>query len=361
MTLIKNVVFVGDTTPGTTSEQRARALSTLGFRVATVSIRSFPSPQRLLHSAQLRLYLAGLPIGYTAPKGFNEAIVKTADRFNAEMLWIEKGTYVWRRTIERVLEHHPNCTVVGFSPDDMSAKHNRSKDFDRHFELYHAFLSTKSYNVSELSRAGGPKVMFVPNGYDPQTHRPMSNEGDRGIVRTSVGFIGTFESARARSLAYLAAKGISVRIWGSFWHRWGNPPTGVIVEGHDVVGDDYARAISTTDINLCFLRKLNRDLQTTRSIEIPACGGFMLAERTDEHRELFEEGIEAEFFDSNEELVDKCRYYLRFPEIRKRIAEAGRERCVRSGYDYASRLAAALREIDVTAKGLDNHLRRSGR
>src|SRR6202035_1081868 len=103
---------------------------------------------------------------------------------------------------------------------------------------------------------------------------------------------------------------------------------GAVVEGRPIYDDDYARAISASAVNLTFLRKNNRDLQTTRSIEIPAIGGFMLAERTDEHRELFEEGMEAEFFGSDAELIEKCRYYLARPEERRRIADAGRRRCL---------------------------------
>jgi spore maturation protein CgeB len=217
-------------------------------------------------------------------------------------------------------------------------------------DLYDAFLTTKSYNVPELRAAGCQRIIFLPNAFDPDTHRPMAGEHRTQQFSAPVSFVGTFEPARAASLRKLAEAGIPIRIWGSFWKRWGRPPEGVIVEGRDVIGKDYARVISESDINLCFLRKLNRDLQTTRSVEIPAVGGFMLAERTDEHRELFEEGIEAEFFGSDEELIDKCRYYLAHPDLRTRIAKAGRVRCVNSGYDYRSRLAEALRKLDIVVR-----------
>jgi spore maturation protein CgeB len=72
-------------------------------------------------------------------------------------------------------------------------------------------------------------------------------------------------------------------------------------------------------INLAFLRKVNRDLQTTRTMEIPACGGFMLAERTDEHLKLFNEEEEAEFFSDNLELKRKIEYYLNNDDARKRF------------------------------------------
>jgi spore maturation protein CgeB len=80
-------------------------------------------------------------------------------------------------------------------------------------------------------------------------------------------------------------------------------------------------------------------------MEIPACGGFMMAERTDEHLSLFEEGKEAVFFTSNEELLEKCKYYLQHDEQRKTIAEAGRKRCEISGYSNKEAIKRMLDEV----------------
>ena len=87
---------------------------------------------------------------------------------------------------------------------------------------------------------------------------------------------------------------------------------------------------------------MNLDLQTTRSVEIPACGSFMLAERTIEHLAMFEEGKEAAYFSSNDELLQKCRYYLAHEDERKQIAAAGHQRCENSGYSNYDRIKAII-------------------
>ena len=71
-----------------------------------------------------------------------------------------------------------------------------------------------------------------------------------------------------------------------------------------------------------------------------------LAERTDDHLSLFEEGKEAEFFSGDEEMQDKIRFYLANDDARKRIAVAGRERCLRSGYSSAEQLANIIAKVN---------------
>lgn len=87
------------------------------------------------------------------------------------------------------------------------------------------------------------------------------------------------------------------------------------------------------------------DAFTTRSFEIPAAGAMLLAERTDEHRALFEEGREAEFFGDEEELRDKLRYYLGQEPARRRIAEAGRARAL-AQYHWRHVLEPAIARVE---------------
>ncbi|GAJ08655.1 unnamed protein product, partial [marine sediment metagenome] len=221
--------------------------------------------------------------------------------------------------------------------------------FRRCLPLYDVVFTTKSYNVEELPRIGARQVVFMDKAYDRATHRPLPvTEEDKERLGADVIFIGSFEEDRARQMLYLTENGIPVRIWGGRWQGWQNRHPNLIVEGRPIFGDDYIKALCASKIALCFLRKMNRDLQTDRTMEIPACGTFMLGERTREHLRLFEEGKEAEFFDSKKELLQKVRYYLHNEEERERIAEAGRRRCIESGYSHHDRLRYILDVVSAS-------------
>jgi hypothetical protein len=95
---------------------------------------------------------------------------------------------------------------------------------------------------------------------------------------------------------------------------------------------EYSAAIIAAKVALGLVSKRNRDLHTTRSLEIPALGGLLCARRTSEHLELYEEGEEAMFWDSAEECAEVCHRLLADPKLRERVARQGHERCVRNGH-----------------------------
>jgi spore maturation protein CgeB len=122
-----------------------------------------------------------------------------------------------------------------------------------------------------------------------------------------------------------------------------------LVRGPGVWDEDYVRALNGAKIGLGLLTRLAPDESTTRTLEIPACGTMLLAERSGEHQELFEEGREAEFFSTDEEMNEKILWYLSHDRQRDQIAAAGRERVVRSGYTHLERMRSVVAEIATRA------------
>lgn len=275
----------------------------------------------------------------------NDRLIDAARNLVPHIVWIEKGNMVRPSTLRELRRILPDSVLVSYSEDDMFLAHNRTRAFVKCLPFYDCVFTTKAPNVdpAELPALGARRVVAVDKAYDPHMHHPVDvSPTDVERYGADVGFVGTYEPARARSLAFLADNGVSVRVWGNGWEACRDRPPGLHIEGRAVVNTEgdlaYSTTLCATRINLGFLRKLNRDTQTDRSIEIPACGAFMLAERSDDHLRLFDDGKEAAFFGSDEELLEKLRYYLAHEDERAAIARAGRQRCLDGGYDETERL-----------------------
>lgn len=334
------VLYVGsiDRARRGTSTQRMLTLRGLGYEVVGIPTkfvrRASPLSERLLW----RLFR------WVHDPLANRRILDAMRESRPDILWIDKGIGIWPSTLRTVRAGYPSVRVVGFSRDDMMNPANSTRHFRRSLPYYHVFFTTKSFGVRELEGLGCPRAVFVANSFDPDLHRPVDlTPKERAELGGPVGFIGTAEDERAQSIAHLARNGVPVKVWGDGWAEIGRRlPESVNVAGPGRFGEDYPRVICSFDINLAFLRKCNRDLQTGRSVEIPACGAFMLAERTDEHLSLFTEGLEAEFFSDDEELVKKAKYYLAHPDRRQAIGAAGRRRCLAAGYSNHDRIREML-------------------
>ena len=107
----------------------------------------------------------------------------------------------------------------------------------------------------------------------------------------------------------------------------------------------YSLTIFKSKININFLRKVNHDVITSRSLEIPASGGFMLSERTNAQKKIFKEGVEADYFSSKEELLKKIKFYLLNPKKRNLIRNKGIKKCLTGEYTMMNQLNIILNQI----------------
>lgn len=189
---------------------------------------------------------------------------------------------------------------------------------------------------------GVGRVVLSGNAYDDLVHRPATlTDAERPAYECDVAFIGRWEPERERLLAELSRLGYVVRVWGYHWSRATDRGVSAMYGG-PAEGPVYARAIAGARITLCLLSTTAHDTVTQRSVEIPACGGFMLAERTPEHEALFADREEAAYFSTRQEMHELIAYYLAHEEERSGIARRGRQRCEASGYSYAHRLREIL-------------------
>ena len=354
------VLLVGDLNEFSKGYAEARALRMLGLDVKALSHTIIDGAERGHSEFSLRYRIAH-KLGYELDTvGINRRLLEAAREIEPDIAWIEKGNMIRPRTLQALKEFRPGLLLATYSDDDMYLSHNRSRYYTASLKFYDCVFTTKAANAepAELESLGARHVVLVDKAFDPRQHHPVSlRESDRHVFACDVGFICSYEDARGAALEFLAANGVSVRVWGNGWQAMPSPHPNLRLELASVVNTDaapnYTKCISATRINLGFLRKLNRDMHSDRSVEIPACGGFMLAERTTDHLRLFEEGKEAAYFGSPDELLAKVRHYLANDDERSSIAAAGLQRCRSGGYDLdtrAQRMLSILLDTPLATK-----------
>lgn len=332
-----NILYLGTLGRDGTSAQRFRILGEMGHNVAGLESGSlcFHSRSRLLKVFFNRTHRI------VDWRRINHAVLELFESQGFDLLWADKVLTLRASTLLRIKEMQPSVQLISYSPDDMLNPRNQSKHYLECIPHFDRHGTTKSYNVDELKKLGAKEVRFVQNAFDPSTHRPVDlSRDEKERYAADLSFVGHYERERWEMLQALADAGLNVVVRGPGWPNRSGGCLRVETKWFDAV--EYAKIVAASKINLCFLRRENRDLQTQRSVEIPACGGFMLAERTAEHRALFVEDKEAVFFEGFQELESKCRQFLQDEASRSRIARSGYRRALESDYSYHAQLNRIL-------------------
>jgi hypothetical protein len=345
------ILYVGPAYQGSNGTCWRDAFQELGHDVLTVDDEKLtPGPQTTAEKVRFRMFGRRPPASQIA--AVNDTVTQAARTFQPDLTFYVKAYYVLPETLEETRRFGLNFAYMN---DDMFVPGVATFTFRENIRHMDCILTTKSFSVREYHNAGAPLAVYVANAYDPRIHYPAQpSAAERDLYNGDVAFIGNFHPWKADFLAELARHRdeFHMNIWGlawsktrrpDYWTRWGRwKRLQTCLREKPLWCAEMGKAIQANKITLGLLLRDVRDLHTSRSFEIPACGGFMIADRTEEHRMYFEEDREAVYFSSHEELVDKIRFYLAHEERRREIAEAGFQRCMRSNARYVDRALFAI-------------------
>ncbi len=300
----------------------------------------------------------------------NSAIQALATNFKPDFTFLFHDHYISADTLRLTHQYGPNFC---FFPDDPFTPERYTWRAAATLQEVDFVMTTKSFSVKELTSIGVPNVVFVNNSYAPDCHHPVTLDDDeRERYGGDVAFVGNCYSAkRADFIAQLADALPDVRfsVWGTHWsmlkdrkrwyknRRWQTWPA-LYPSTHGAAWcEPMSKVFASSKICLGLLypgdtSKRIRDYQTTRSVEIPACGGFMLAEYTDEHNAMFAEGKEAAYFRSLDDAVEKIKYYLAHEDERKAIAAAGHAKCLNGPNRFIDRAREITEAYEQMQRGV---------
>ena len=338
------LLYFGQATWGSTSLQRFFSLQRLFDVSYLVDLRRiFPdkmSGRTFFKSVQGRLG-AG-PLVALASK----VLIQEVERFKPDVIWVDGGFILSKNTILLIKDKY-NCKVIHYTPDSLTSPGLSNTCMSKAISAYDAVITTKEQDFPIYKKHGAKKVIFSLQGYDPHIHRPISLvKDDIEKYTCDVSFVGQHMIKRAATIEYLMNNlDINIAIYGTGWkNRFVSQNLKNVFYG-PAISDEYAKVVAGSKIVLGFLNNEVKDTFTTRTFEIPACKGFLLAERTAMHKKLLKEGVEADFFSSDLELLEKVKFYLSEEEKRKKIAIKGYERILQSSCSWEELLKKVILEI----------------
>ena len=228
---------------------------------------------------------------------------------------------------------------VNYSTDDPWSAAHRARWHLEALPEYDVICTPRRANIADFLSLGCKRVEFVPFGYDDELF--ARGTGNSTPAEYDVLYVGGADAHRVEfATEFLRAGGPALTLVGDYWERY--PATAAHTLGHRPPAE-LARLTRAARINLCLVRRMNRDGHVMRSLEAAALGACMLVEDTAEHRDLFgPEGDSVCYFRSPHEASRSAAALLRDPARMQRLADSVHHKVTSGAHTYGDRLKTML-------------------
>ncbi len=341
------ILYGGPIDSGSTARHRMLALGRIGYEIVPFNFSDYMRGTGRVANWLYHRLLAGPAID-RLNRDFQRAAESSAPKF----ILVDKPVFLWPETVESLSKMI--APMIQYNLDNPFGQMGEPgwRHLIAAIPHYDLHFVPREINIADYKRAGARQVIRVPLAYEPSVHYPPPSDWRETRRTIDVSFTGSPYDDRAEFLSRLLTEhGIATDIRGDRWRKALRPNIAAqLYKGPSLLDGDYRQRFWDSKICLSFITHANNDQVAHKSFEIAASGGFLLAEATDEHREMFEDGKEAVFFTDLDHCARLIREYLPQPELRRRIAEAGRRRALVAGYSNDARMGRAMETARLTLR-----------
>lgn len=304
--------------------------------------------QRLKHA--LRSVFTFLPslhalpvVKLTIDDKVNRMLVSCAATFKPDMLLVLCGENIFPDTLIKI-KNVSDAVTVNWFYDTLISSH-RENLVNSVLPYYDYLFIIDSLSVLKRIKADLKKVATLPLACEPSVHkRVILSDKEAEIYGSDVAFVGTVTPEREKILEEL--KGFNLKIWGRWEHK--SDCLRTCYQKKDVYTDEavkiYNASKITLDIHSLFGQKNEIYNVTPRLFEVPASGGFLLTNYTNQISDFYKVGNEIISYRDVNELKSLISYYLKHSDERTGIAERGYQRAHQE-HTYVNRITKLLKII----------------
>ena len=280
-----------------------------------------------------KIYILRLLFIHISPKIFEKIIdlyfvYKVKNLY--DIIYVTSGEYIGKKTIINLKKN--THKIILYCPDNPFVKRDKKRWvlFKQSAKYYDRIVYIQPSRIKLAKKHGLANHYLINPHYERSIHKKHKiTKYFKKRFNSDVIFIGTWFPDRGRFIKRIIEANIDIKIYGS---RWDKDPFYKILKskinlGH-FDGPIYSKLIQSSKIAICLTSTENLDSITSRSIEIPAIGTFMLAIKTKAHEKILISNKEAVYFKSANECIKKCQYYLSNSYKREQIARNGHKKIV---------------------------------
>ena len=336
----RRVILVGEFSRGSLESSYRTAFESLGFEVAAFDI--VESVRRSCRLGRIgRTLNTFLPVEPWVRKANREVVSQTL-RVRPDYL-LTFGHYPIRAGALAQIRSSIGTTLVHVWPDPLL---NLDTNLIACLPLFDLVASYSESTREQIKLLGATNVAWIPLAGDPALHAVQDcSESEKREYGADVTFVGGWRPEREAVLTKLGA--FVLKVWGPDWGRRCRNNRALLKrwQRRPLYGDEFAKAASSSKINLNIIDPTTYPAANMRFFELPIAGGLQVCSPCPEMEAKFVHGEDIFYYHDEDELTDLIAGLIEDEPRRQKVAAAAKAK-VLSAHTYAQRAQSILEHFE---------------